>query len=72
MTDQGHKVISLHGAFDAAQRDNVMDLFRSGKAKVLITTNVLARGIDILMVSEERSFNESQFEPTVLIVSYYR
>lgn len=51
MTAQGHKVISLHGAFDATQRDNVMDLFRSGKAKVLITTNVLARGIDILMVS---------------------
>ncbi|KAI9005620.1 P-loop containing nucleoside triphosphate hydrolase protein [Hyaloraphidium curvatum] len=51
MTEQGHKVISLHGGFDAAERDSVMDAFRSGKAKVLITTNVLARGIDILMVN---------------------
>lgn len=60
MTDQGHKVISLHGAYDAVERDNVMDAFRSGKAKVLITTNVLARGIDILMVNRIGRENERQ------------
>ncbi|KAG9014895.1 RNA helicase required for poly(A+) mRNA export [Tulasnella sp. JGI-2019a] len=51
MTDEGHQVVSLHGAKDAAERDQVIDDFRDGKCKVLITTNVIARGIDILQVN---------------------
>jgi len=51
MTNEGHKVIVLHGKFEGDERDQVMDDFRSGKAKVLITTNVLARGIDVLQVN---------------------
>lgn len=51
MTASGHKVASLTGAFDPAIRDNIIDEFRSGKAKVLIATNVLARGIDVQTVS---------------------
>jgi len=51
MTEDGHIVTVLHGARDAAERDAVMDSFRSGKSKVLITTNVLARGIDINQVN---------------------
>ncbi|KAH0585246.1 RNA helicase required for poly(A+) mRNA export [Termitomyces sp. 'cryptogamus'] len=51
MTAEGHKVASLHGAKDAAERDAVIDRFREGKDKVLITTNVIARGIDILQVN---------------------
>lgn len=51
MGEAGHAVISLHGAFDTVTRDKVMDMFRTGEAKVLITTNVLARGIDVLQVN---------------------
>lgn len=51
MTAEGHKVASLHGAKDAAERDAIIDNFRDGKEKVLITTNVIARGIDILQVN---------------------
>ncbi|KAG6910834.1 RNA helicase required for poly(A+) mRNA export [Tephrocybe rancida] len=51
MTDEGHKVASLHGAKDAAERDAIIDRFREGRDKVLITTNVIARGIDILQVN---------------------
>jgi ATP-dependent RNA helicase DDX19/DBP5 len=51
MTAEGHKVAALHGAFEGAERDRVIDAFRSGAAKVLITTNVLARGIDVQSVS---------------------
>ncbi|KAI5845769.1 ATP-dependent RNA helicase DBP5 [Morchella snyderi] len=52
MTDAGHKVAVLHsGLENSSCRDNVIDDFRSGKAKVLITTNVLARGIDVATVS---------------------
>ncbi|KAJ3414834.1 U3 snoRNP protein [Chytridiales sp. JEL 0842] len=51
MNEQGHSVTLLHGAQDAAVRDQMIDDFRDGKSKVLITTNVLARGIDILQVN---------------------
>ncbi|KAG1739178.1 P-loop containing nucleoside triphosphate hydrolase protein [Suillus paluster] len=51
MTAEGHKVASLHGAKDAAERDSIIDNFREGREKVLITTNVIARGIDIMQVN---------------------
>lgn len=51
MTAEGHKVASLHGAKDASERDAIIDSFRDGREKVLITTNVIARGIDILQVN---------------------
>jgi ATP-dependent RNA helicase DDX19/DBP5 len=49
MKASGHTVSLLHGG-DEIERDRVIDDFRDGKTKVLITTNVLARGIDILTV----------------------
>lgn len=51
MSAEGHKVASLHGAKDAAERDSIIDNFREGREKVLITTNVIARGIDIMQVN---------------------
>lgn len=51
MTAEGHKVVSLTGGYEGTQRDVIIDAFRSGHAKVLITTNVLARGIDVQSVS---------------------
>lgn len=51
MEADGHKVAALHGQYEGAERDRIIDEFRSGKAKVLITTNVLARGIDVATVS---------------------
>jgi ATP-dependent RNA helicase DDX19/DBP5 len=51
MTAEGHKVASLHGGLEGHQRDALIDAFRNGTAKVLITTNVLARGIDVQTVS---------------------
>ena len=51
MTSEGHKVVSLSAGLDGATRDTIIDSFRMGHAKVLITTNVLARGIDVQSVS---------------------
>ncbi|KAI9651754.1 MAG: RNA helicase required for poly(A+) mRNA export [Trizodia sp. TS-e1964] len=51
MTAEGHKVAALTGAFEGAERDRIIDSFRLGQAKVLVTTNVLARGIDVQSVS---------------------
>ncbi|KAF9972008.1 RNA helicase required for poly(A+) mRNA export [Actinomortierella ambigua] len=51
MKEKHHSVVSLHGKLEPAQRDQVIDSFRSGQSKVLITTNVIARGIDIANVN---------------------
>ncbi len=51
MVRDGHKVSVLHGAYEGSERDALLDEFRTGKSKVLITTNVLARGIDVSTVS---------------------
>ncbi|GAA5872262.1 hypothetical protein JCM3774_003329 [Rhodotorula dairenensis] len=51
MSAEGHKVVSLHGKLETTERDAVMESFRDGKTKVLITTNVIARGIDISQVN---------------------
>ena len=52
MRDKGHSVGILHGADMAKEvRDQVIDEFRAGTTNVLITTNVLARGIDVAGVS---------------------
>jgi ATP-dependent RNA helicase DDX19/DBP5 len=51
LTQDGHKVVAIHGAFEGGERDSILEDFRAGRAKVLITTNVLARGIDVQSVS---------------------
>lgn len=47
----GHMVSILHGGMDIEDRDKVIDMFAQGKTRVLVTTNVLARGIDVMQVS---------------------
>ena len=51
MNHEGHAVACLTGEYDPAQRDVIIDSFRSGRSKVLIATNVLSRGIDVQTVS---------------------
>lgn len=51
MEKDGHKCSLIHGGMAPSERDTVIDEFRQGKTKVLLATNVLARGIDIQQVS---------------------
>ena len=51
LNEEGHQVACLTGQFEGGQRDTIIDSFRDGKTKVLITTNVLSRGIDVQTVS---------------------
>jgi len=51
MIKDGHAVAMLTGALDVKQRASIMQRFRTGKERVLITTNVTARGIDIASVN---------------------
>lgn len=51
MHDEGHAVALLTGELSIEQRVAVLERFREGKQKVLITTNVLSRGIDVEQVT---------------------
>ncbi|KAG8192392.1 hypothetical protein JTE90_029116 [Oedothorax gibbosus] len=51
LAEDGHSVGYLSSDLDIKQRLHVLKRFRDGKEKVLITTNVCARGIDIEQVT---------------------
>ncbi|CAO1614807.1 unnamed protein product [Jaminaea pallidilutea] len=55
LTDKLHEreftVSAMHGDMDQGQREVIMREFRSGSSRVLITTDLLARGIDVQQVS---------------------
>ncbi|NXE84648.1 DDX25 helicase, partial [Cochlearius cochlearius] len=51
MSQDGHQVAILTAELTVAQRADVIQRFRDGKEKVLITTNVCARGIDVQQVT---------------------
>ncbi|KAE8594667.1 hypothetical protein XENTR_v10019740 [Xenopus tropicalis] len=54
---EGHQVALLSGEMMVEQRAAVIDRFREGKEKVLVTTNVCARGIDVEQVSVVINFD---------------
>lgn len=51
LTARDFTVSAMHGDMDQGQRDVIMKEFRSGSSRVLIATDLLARGIDVQQVS---------------------
>ncbi|KAM5579470.1 eukaryotic initiation factor 4A-10 [Rosa sericea] len=51
MRSRDHTVSAIHGEMEQNTRDIIMREFRSGSSRVLITTDLLARGIDVQQVS---------------------
>jgi len=51
MHQRDFTVSAMHGDMDQKERDVIMREFRSGSSRVLITTDLLARGIDVQQVS---------------------
>ncbi|KAG6866239.1 hypothetical protein C0991_006826 [Blastosporella zonata] len=51
MTNREFTVSAMHGDMEQAKREVLMKEFRSGTSRVLITTDLLARGIDVQQVS---------------------
>jgi translation initiation factor 4A len=51
LTQREFVVSSMHGEMEQSVRDQIMREFRSGSTRVLITTDLLARGIDVQQVS---------------------
>jgi len=51
MHEKDFTVSAMHGDMDQKEREVIMREFRSGSSRVLITTDLLARGIDVQQVS---------------------
>ena len=53
----GIRVNALHGNKSQPQREKALDQFRSGRARVLVATDIAARGIDVTGVSHVINFD---------------
>jgi len=51
MQKRGHVVSCTHGDLDSSERNAILGDFKLGKTRILITTDLLARGIDVQQVS---------------------
>jgi len=51
MTLANFAIVAMHGDMPQEERDSVMKKFRAGEFRVLVTTDVWARGIDVSQVS---------------------
>jgi len=51
LQEKNFTVSCVHGEMEQSERDIIMKEFRSGSSRVLITTDLLARGIDVQQVS---------------------
>ncbi len=45
--DMGHKAVEIHGNRTLAQRREALDGFKDGRYRVLVATDIAARGIDV-------------------------
>jgi len=57
MVEDGFPVCRIHSGMDKSERDRAFSDFRSGTYRVLISSNVTARGIDIQQVSVVINFD---------------
>lgn len=53
----GHDAGSLHGDMSQAQRDDVMKRFRKGRIKLMVATDVAARGLDVSDLTHVINYN---------------
>lgn len=50
LTEKGHSVEAIHSGLSPVEREHIMKQFRSGNCRVLISTDLLSRGIDVQQV----------------------
>ena len=57
MTGEGFSVCAIHSSMDKSEREEAFYNFRNGNYRVLISSNVTARGIDVQQVSTVINFD---------------
>jgi len=65
MSQNNFTVASMHGDMPQAERDEIMNSFKSGEKRVLIATDIWARGIDVaqvsLVINYDLPYNREQY-----------
>ena len=51
LKDKNFSITSIHGKMTSNERTDIVKEFRDGKTRILITTDLLARGIDVPLVN---------------------
>lgn len=57
LTEQGLSTVALSGELNQGQRNQIMDGFSKGQQKILITTDLASRGLDLINVSHVINFD---------------
>jgi len=57
MTNEGYSACAIHSSMEKTEREEAFHSFRSGHSRVLISSNITARGIDIQQVSTVINFD---------------
>ena len=57
LNSRGHAAASLHGDMEQNQRESVIHNFRAGKSRILVATDVAARGLNIIDVTHVINFH---------------
>ncbi len=55
--EQGHNAAALHGDMNQRQRTRTLSQLRRGEIRILIATDIAARGIDVLTISHVINFD---------------
>ncbi len=57
LTRSGYKVASLQGDINRNKRQAAIDGFRDGSLKIMATTDIAARGLDVLSISHVTNYD---------------
>ena len=57
LTEQDLNAVALSGELNQGQRNQIMDSFAKGKHKILVTTDLASRGLDLINVSHVINFD---------------
>ena len=66
LIDKNFSVSVLHGDMVQKEREDIMAEFRTGATRILITTDILARGIDIQQVSLVINYDMPKYPQTYI------
>jgi translation initiation factor 4A len=66
MTENGFPVSMIHGGMTSTERGALMKDFRAGKARILVCTDLMARGIDVQTVGIVLNFDMPKDKETYL------
>lgn len=57
LQDKGYEALALHGDMSQRQRDRTINRLRKGNAKIIVATDVAARGIDVQSITHVINFD---------------